>query len=1361
MLDRWDKALSPTLLLLLLAVFISHITAESLKCPKLTECSPRNVPCKGNSDCESGEVCCGSPCGNICTQQLHSGCEQVERAARRRAKSLGVEGKGVRIPRCSKGGSFEPIQCDNEIVSSCWCVDEQGFELAGTRAPAAGLVNCTAPKDCAAHTCRMLCPHGFALAEDGCPLCKCRDPCDDVKCPDSLSCHLDDLPCSDPPCPPIPSCKRGRSLENYCPIGDPLKIIETGLPFLCGNEPSKPACPPMFQCLVKNGHDYGVCCPASLNIQKAGQCPASQADKEDECGISCQHDLECHSIQKCCESSSCGKHCVHPQNLTECIHQRKLADLLAINERAGKGYVPQCTERGEFEPRQCSRNGLVCWCVDRAGYKLKGSMGAAANVSCTLTEARDRTNARSLDSNTLNCERLECAAVCEYGFKMDEDGCQTCNCDDPCEGFSCGLEEECIAVKDSSCTDFLCATVPVCRPKVLYNNPCEVGTPLTDTITESPITCSLKVGDTDKCPPLYTCTKVFASKHSVCCPTPNVTEDKTTPSTLDITPDPENLAKDPERPLSMCEYLRDFSDSMEGTQEGMRMALPTPKCNDQTGSFLAQQCDKTDCWCVDHFGTEIPRTRAQSKAAEDCNDLRNNLDCLDLTCRMGCEYGFELDEETRCPKCQCKDPCSAVSCAKNEQCQLVEVSCKDYYCPPVPACLPRKTGQCPYLVPASSTSCDFECNSDLACNGTTRCCSNGCGTQCTEPLHLTACQHQRAVAQHQSHESGIPAGKVYMAQCTEDGSFEPLQCNPGTQECWCVDFRGFEISSTRTPSSKKLDCNAPPKSDCPLYKCYEDCEHGFEMDKNGCRTCKCIEPCDKITCKGEGETCRLVQVECENMPCPPVPMCLPKKDNPCQHGSPLMYGDDQVSCGPDYDSCPSSHKCQLSPLGEYAVCCPKPRDVCFEPKDEGSCPDKDIARNLTRWAFNPRSNTCESFSYSGCQGNHNNFHTEQLCNQVCPVLSQCERLREKNQKVSERYNKPTFMPRCEPETGAWKAVQCLESVPVCWCVSPQGEPLKGTLTRGAEPECNFRKARRKNTDISDDTDLVFEEIIMQIGSLEEPDIESTGSNIVYWEQPPKTRCQALKAQCDSQGQFSPKQCEGNTCWCVDEAGNQLPLTSAFKDGEQICLPTPIDTVEVTIGFRGEFDAQTAIAATKQMRTIIANMKGTIVKDELTTELTPDALYIRFSLEGNNKVDVAFRLEEMVTDQSMSNLLPDITRSQFVHRLEDGESTKRVIPLEHREIVAQSPVSMVAPYHTALIVIAAGSAFIISILTLLVLLYRRKASGMNSGDGAKNIDNNKEHFLVYSQPVYIELPKEKTENCSSSPGMKTDHNALAV
>ena len=133
----------------------------------------------------------------------------------------------------------------------------------------------------------------------------------------------------------------------------------------------------------------------------------------------------------------------------------------------------------------------------------------------------------------------------------------------------------------------------------------------------------------------------------------------------------------------MCEYIRDFSDKMEGTREGMKLALPPPKCY-LNGSYAATQCANGECWCVDSFGTEIPNTKTRGPTA--CEALREELGCLDLTCRLGCDYGFELDRDTRCPLCECRNPCDGVTCTPGESCQMVEVNCEGEYCPPVPAC---------------------------------------------------------------------------------------------------------------------------------------------------------------------------------------------------------------------------------------------------------------------------------------------------------------------------------------------------------------------------------------------------------------------------------------------------------------------------------------------------------------------------------------------------------------------------------------------------------------------------------------------------------------------------------------------------
>lgn len=187
----------------------------------------------------------------------------------------------------------------------------------------------------------------------------------------------------------------------------------------------------------------------------------------------------------------------------------------------------------------------------------------------------------------------------------------------------------------------------------------------------------------------------------------------------------------------------DDTDEVQGQQEDK---LVDESRSDRKLSVKSQhrrndlvEVDVEECYCVDGFGTEIPRTRGHLNVSEaECNRIKDNLDCLDLTCRMGCDYGFELDVDTQCPSCTCRDPCDGVQCDDNQECRTVEVSCEGEYCPPVPVCFTKKPGQCPYLVPPagedSEDACAYECRSDNHCSSSKKCCSNGCGTVCIGTL---------------------------------------------------------------------------------------------------------------------------------------------------------------------------------------------------------------------------------------------------------------------------------------------------------------------------------------------------------------------------------------------------------------------------------------------------------------------------------------------------------------------------------------------------------------------------------------------------------------------------------------------------
>ncbi|XP_017082858.2 uncharacterized protein LOC108115792 [Drosophila eugracilis] len=1178
-------------------------------------------------------------------------CQHLRRSETRRAKALqsGLEGPSVRVPRCQKNGDFDSIQCQEEKAGKdCWCVDEYGVELPGSRNETRAGVSCSEPKHCAASACRMFCPSGFARDPDtGCSVCRCRDPCDGLECPRGQSCQLQEVQCKSEPCPPLPTCKKARSLANLCPAGLPLAIDDTVRPFLCGQEPGKPQCPPLYQCLVESGNDYGVCCPSALTFQKPGICPAPDQSQYTErtgymCGSPCSHDLECRNMEKCCFTKGCQFNCQQPGNVTGCHQAKALADILSINEREGRGYVPECNgPGGQFSPKQCSRNGLVCWCVDpRTGHKIKETMGAANNVNCDGWENMiSRSYARSFQME--QCDTNICAAVCEYGFKNDHNGCPTCECSEPCDGFKCSIGSHCEVATDPLCESgsSLCASWPVCKPDLVYSNPCDVGTPLSDAATGEVMYCfedrqgrsfqptaffepepeslskqGRSMSNRIMCPEQYKCTKLHRETENVCCPVP---EKPTTAEEATGT-----------HQQTMCEYLRDFSERMEGTEEGMQLAVPSPRCTTE-GDYEGRQCqlkkirvtraeqrkileentirrmrmllasaapsvpkrsrrdlerlklyrvddsalkvqvaapvmarsakvidmgadrqqglgqlfetefkkvasatkrppenedelveiDVEQCWCVDSFGTEIPRSRGYNVSDDTCRSLREDLDCLDLTCRMGCEYGFALDADTRCPACQCRDPCEGVTCGSGKECRVVDVSCEGEYCPPVPACLPRKPGQCPYLVPPGpdnldANTCAYECRTDAHCEGARRCCSNGCGTQCVDPQLKTACQHLQAIQLHQSSELGIPARQMAVAQCdAKSGKWEEIQCSPDGH-CWCVDDQGKIVPGTKVKSPETPKCKENSSFACPKTNCSLECESGYQMDSNGCPTCQCRNYCNEVSCSPH-EECQLISVECVDSPCPKMPICVPRRASVCPEGNPLQQGDLDMSCGPhnEHEVCPTTHSCQLNPVTNRGVCCSKTRDVCFESMDNTCLAVGKSERNSTRYRFSPKANKCLAVVIDAeapaCQ-TKNLFHNELACNSVCPVLTQCERLKLKNSLAAQRtgHSSVWFQPRCDPITGHWSPVQCLGKQPqpldrhteivsrafasqpasaaeeapgVCWCADKKGAPLKGTLTRESEPICNSRQARnRKNFDAGDP---LMEQLIAQLTQL--------------------------------------------------------------------------------------------------------------------------------------------------------------------------------------------------------------------------------------------------------------------------------------
>ena len=87
-----------------------------------------------------------------------------------------------------------------------------------------------------------------------------------------------------------------------------------------------------------------------------------------------------------------------------------------------------------------------------------------------------------------------------------------------------------------------------------------------------------------------------------------------------------------------------------------------------------------------------------------------------------------------------------------------------------------------------------------------------------------------------------------------------------------------------------------------------------------------------------------------------------------------------------------------------------PEASCDLPKDAGTCDE-----NISRWYFDQVTSKCESFTWSGCGGNKNNFETIEKCKKYCRE-EPCLQLMKigKCQQFQVRYYFNWITDECEP-----------------------------------------------------------------------------------------------------------------------------------------------------------------------------------------------------------------------------------------------------------------------------------------------------------------------------------------------------------
>uniref|UniRef100_A0AC34RIU7 Uncharacterized protein n=1 Tax=Panagrolaimus sp. JU765 TaxID=591449 RepID=A0AC34RIU7_9BILA len=965
-------------------------------CPgfvSLSNCQNVGNVCQTDRDCEGIKKCCSDGCARKCVYaQKTTPCLHMKAAFEKLGLSI--------VLQCTNGGEFEEIQCDNTY---CYCVDRFGKETVGTRVSKGLRPDCKARRLCEDKNCngKLNCPFGYMKDSNGCNTCECLNPCQNVQCPENGQiCVPHSVDCLNGVCPQVrvPKC-----IINVC-SDYPLYQESTLEPVACRDH---------SDCGRANAHckifkdSGGYCCIGAPPASHAGSCPnadrVTAANNEEECQISCKEDNDCQENEKCCHVGGCSltcvaagtdsaaasfkkkglkigecpvvddlgsrvcgnaranicqddddcpsvqkccfdgcaKSCQDAEVNTECLHAKAAADGFKRAKIAGV-FEPRCDDDGAYDKVQRHRG--MSWCVDSHGKELPGTRTSRKDPDCIRPRS---------------CPVMSCTKHCLFGPEMNDHGCPTCECKNPCLNLQCPLNHVCRLV---SIQCFLNSCLPV--PKCILNA-CPRGEPLERVDNGQLAECDDLQGR--KCPQGWFCHKFGMGSIGYCCPgnvpCKSPCEDMKCAKETDICVlKSVSCLGQPCPSVAICRSnpCGENTDPLKDVNSRTVTCSKNEDCGQGSCQPLLGERNFGVC-CPTDVNSQVFVT---SSKIGDCPVV--GLDKRGPECAKECEADGECSGTRKCCSYGCNKICAAPVNATN--CIHMASALETLQERGIRVQIPRP-----------------QCDSHSGMYTSTQCDDDSCW--CVDTV--------TGIEFHGTRSAGRSPNV-----CTARRTCS-IQCDDRQNVC---PF-GLEINSQGCPKTSNCRCRNPcDQVECGvnevcLLRPIEDCRDQMCLSVPTCETNVCInrqkpavEPrtYTQFTCLEDrsqvcptGFYCTNYDIHRRGICCPGQEPILAQHTSVtlCPHGDAFSSASDgsPTECSvSNQGSCPSTHYCLSKPNHPRGICCVTKRYVCNLEKDAGPCNAK-----IPRFFYNEETQKCESFTYGGCSGNLNNFATEDECENFC------------------------------------------------------------------------------------------------------------------------------------------------------------------------------------------------------------------------------------------------------------------------------------------------------------------------------------------------------------------------------------------